>query len=154
MKTAPLDWLVESGQIDLGTEAPPIFKMDIEGFEHHAMMGATRMLARTPPRFMVSEFTPSMIEGSGSSPLGYLDLMHGLNFSISTDKGLPVTDLAAFAAHPTSNDVFFVPAGVDALEMLRQPGPGPVEPPAGAGKWVNPEGANQMYRFGARGFHP
>jgi len=72
-------------------------KMDIQGFEEHALTGMAGVLDASPEVLLFTEFFPFGMRGAGSDPLGFLTTLRSYGFEIwetaSTDPPLrPVTD--------------------------------------------------------------
>jgi len=72
-------------------------KMDIQGFEAHALTGMAGVLEASPEVLLFTEFFPFGMRGAGSDPLGFLTGLRSYGFEIwetaSTDPALrPVTD--------------------------------------------------------------
>lgn len=109
----PLDSLVPTGRrIDL-------IKIDVEGAEYNALLGAQRLLDRDRP-IIVSEFSPGLLPGiSGIDGPGYLAWLHRLGYSVDViqpDGGL----------EPAGQDVRAVMAayerrGTDHIDLLATP---------------------------------
>ncbi|HXJ44062.1 MAG TPA: FkbM family methyltransferase [Bryobacteraceae bacterium] len=97
------DLLAEIGQTTID-----FIKMDVQGFEGHAIAGMQQTLRRSPNVVMMTEFWPMGLERAGSDPLAVLQGLEALGFALwhLTPKGLtvPITDKVAFiAAHPDRN---------------------------------------------------
>lgn len=55
-------------------------KMDIQGYESHALAGMRHTLADNHEIVLVTEFWPSSIRRAGGEPRGFLNNLHGLGF--------------------------------------------------------------------------
>ena len=78
------------------TEQPCIMKLDVEGYEPSVLAGAKRLLAKYPPRAILTEYTPGVQERRGAwARLGdyprALRMLHEAGYRIwhlvGTDKG-------------------------------------------------------------------
>ncbi len=109
----PVDALVGERSIHL-------IKVDVEGAEYNALLGAKRLIARDRPA-IISEFSPNLMPGiSGVDGPAYLAWLHGQGYAISViepDGSLapagqdvaPV--MAAYARRGTDHiDLFAIPA--------------------------------------------
>ena len=97
------DLLAEAGQ-----PAVDFIKMDVQGFEGHAIAGMQRTLRESTTLVMMTEFWPLGLERAGSNPLAVLQGLEALGYSLwhLTPKGvtIPISDKASFiAAHPGRN---------------------------------------------------
>jgi FkbM family methyltransferase len=57
-------------------------KMDIQGFEPHALAGMTLTLERNPGVALLTEFWPFGLRAAGSEPIAYLERLRGLGFRL------------------------------------------------------------------------
>ena len=67
-----------------------LIKMDIQGYELHALRGANRVLADNPAAKLVLEFWPYGLEQAGANWLELIDTLQAKNMSVSqiTNYGL------------------------------------------------------------------
>jgi hypothetical protein len=67
-----------------------LIKMDIQGYELHALRGASRVLADNPATKLLLEFWPYGLEEAGANWLELIDTLRIKNMSISqiTNHGL------------------------------------------------------------------
>lgn len=79
--------------LDLMYEAYPhqmrrvlAMKMDMEGFEGRALLGATRFLAEAPPCYLFMEAIPSMLRGAGTPIRMVFDLLELMGYLVGTAK--------------------------------------------------------------------
>jgi hypothetical protein len=83
-----------------GIDRIDALKMDVQGAETAVLEGFRRTLARTPPRWMLIEFTPELLTGAGSSPEAFWKLLDELGFEPHRiEPGgtkVPIRDPAAF----------------------------------------------------------
>ena len=96
-----------------------LVKLDVEGAEHTALLGATRLLERDRPH-LVSEFSPTLMPGiSGVSGAEYLDWIRARGYAIGTvgkDGTVPAAD--------QDNDAIMAEyhrRGTDHLDLLAAP---------------------------------
>ena len=47
---------------------PLVMKMDVEGFEHKALLGATNLLVASPPCVILMEFHTPLLRTAGAAP--------------------------------------------------------------------------------------
>lgn len=84
--------------VKLGIETIDVLKIDIQGFEAHAIAGVQELLRRSPNMFLMSEFWPTGMRTAGSSPEDYLAMLRDLGFSLQEmTKGgglIPIDDSA------------------------------------------------------------
>lgn len=71
---APLDTLIN--------EPVDLLKIDVEGFEHKALMGGRQLLERCKP-VIVTEYSPELQKAGGSTGKAYLDFLLGFGYSVS-----------------------------------------------------------------------
>jgi FkbM family methyltransferase len=57
-------------------------KMDIQGFELHAIRGMSATLSRNPGVVMLTEFWPFGLRATGSDPVDYLNALRDLGFKL------------------------------------------------------------------------
>ncbi len=67
-----------------------LIKMDIQGYELHALRGANRVLSDNPNAKLLLEFWPYGLEQAGANWLEFIDALRTKNMSISqiTNHGL------------------------------------------------------------------
>jgi len=88
-----------------GSPKIDIIKMDIEGAEILAIDGMRETIKNSPNLIIFSEFYPKAIIRLGGSPIGYLEKLRDLGFSIflineKTKKLEPLDDLDSFRIRP------------------------------------------------------
>jgi FkbM family methyltransferase len=59
-----------------------VIKMDIEGAEMAALLGMSKVIARSPKMVIFTEFCPRFLERAGFSPAAYLDELRRHGFKI------------------------------------------------------------------------
>ena len=79
-----------------------LIKMDIEGWEGHAFLGMSALLARVHPTILF-EFAPARIAQAGKDPKVMLDALHDLGYQLSViDEGghrlVPIETTTALVA--------------------------------------------------------
>jgi len=103
-KTLPIqtirldDYFKHGGRVDL-------IKMDIQGFELHALQGAQRTLADNPEVKLLLEFWPYGLAQAGGSPEALISFLenHGLRAFVPRNSGLVQYDLSmSNPSDPTS----------------------------------------------------
>lgn len=86
-----------------------LLKIDVEGFEHDVLLGATAMLART--RAVILEYSPAFLRKAGHEPMDLprLLLARGFDLFELTREGAlqPLTPEAIAAKAPGDNPDFF-----------------------------------------------
>jgi FkbM family methyltransferase len=111
--SVPLDLLAPPGRtIDL-------VKVDVEGAEYNALLGASHMLARDMPR-IISEFSPNLMPGiSGIDGPEYLRWLFGLGYSVS----IIAADGSSIPAGQNVDSVMaaHVNSGTDHIDLLAEP---------------------------------
>ncbi|MBP0491424.1 FkbM family methyltransferase [Roseomonas indoligenes] len=78
-----------------------LVKMDVEGFEGHALRGMRDLLARSPEVRIMMEFAPGMMASQGMGPAETVALLSGLGFrfwNIGLDSGLTPVEADVLAA--------------------------------------------------------
>jgi FkbM family methyltransferase len=83
----------------LGMETLDIVKIDVQGYEAHALAGLSGTLARSPRLTLLTEFWPDGLRAAGSDPFAYLAFLrdHGMVLShLGATK--PIADDAALIA--------------------------------------------------------
>lgn len=96
---------------NLGERTPRFIKIDIEGYELHALRGAASVLARCPT--VLCEFSPEYMRQGGIEPADLIDLMtgHGFEAHLITPNGLePIAAEAAARIEPITDLLWQKPA--------------------------------------------
>ena len=78
IKTVALDDYIQPAQ------KVHLLKMDIQGFEFHALLGAKRLLADNPEMKLLFEFWPHGLQGAGSEPLAVPRFLQERGYQLST----------------------------------------------------------------------
>jgi hypothetical protein len=95
MQTTTLDGLVSSGKMNFGAAGSTVVKIDVEGYEPFALGGGKKVLAKSPPRAVQSEFTVQMLNGHEGEPdlaKKYITMMQGFGYSLFTVAGDQIPD--------------------------------------------------------------
>ncbi|PYL08754.1 MAG: FkbM family methyltransferase [Verrucomicrobia bacterium] len=79
-----------------------LIKMDIQGYELHALMGAQRVLRENPDINLLLEFWPAGLEQAGVSWEGLVEMLQGLNMNLALVR---TGGLVPFDAHDVRNDI-------------------------------------------------
>ena len=66
----------------LGGQSPYMIKIDVEGHEMFAFLGGREMLARDPPKLILSEVVPWLFPKNGQDVRGYYDFFRGYGYEI------------------------------------------------------------------------
>lgn len=76
-----------------------LLKIDIEGYEMTALHKATQTLAAT--EWILTEFSPELMESAGQQPKTYIDLLQGAGFHLQeiTETGLQTPDFERVIAN-------------------------------------------------------
>lgn len=89
VKTAPLDLILERKKINF--QEIKFLKIDIEGYEYQALLGAKKVLAHCPVIF--SEFSPKKMQSAGLNPQKYVAILednHYESFEIKNKSLEPI----------------------------------------------------------------
>jgi FkbM family methyltransferase len=91
----------------LGDRVPRFIKIDIEGYELHALRGAAGLLARCPA--LLCEFSPPYMRKGGIDPADLVDLLigHGFDANLITADGLQPIEPDAVKALESITDLFW-----------------------------------------------
>lgn len=109
----PLDALVDA------TKRVDLIKIDVEGAEYNALLGAEGLLRRDRPT-IVSEFSPGLLTDiSGIDGLGYLEWLYGLGYDVSVIQQDGTLDLTGQDAARVI--AAYVARGVDHVDLLAAP---------------------------------
>ena len=76
--TVRLDTLLE--REGMSNRRIKLIKIDVEGFEYTAMLGATEALKRCD--YLLTEFTPDMMRKINQEPMDYINLLKDVGFNI------------------------------------------------------------------------
>jgi len=66
----------------LGVGGVDFIKIDVQGFEFHAIQGLQKTIDASPALVMLSEFWPKGLKEAGSDPTEYLDWLRARGFSL------------------------------------------------------------------------
>lgn len=87
---------------EIGVTRVDFIKIDVQGFEGHALAGMRETLRNSPDVVIMAEFWPAGLERAGSDPLTVLHELEVLGFAFwhLTPRGetTPIADKAAFIA--------------------------------------------------------
>ena len=88
-RAVPIDVIALDDYFKPG-ERVVLIKMDIQGYELHALRGANRVLADNPAAKLLLEFWPYGLKQAGANSLKLIDTLQTKNMSISqiTNYGL------------------------------------------------------------------
>jgi FkbM family methyltransferase len=79
-----------------------LIKMDIQGYELHALRGAQRVLQESPDINLLLEFWPAGLEQAGISWEGLVEMLQGLNMNLTVVR---TCGLVPFDARDVRNDI-------------------------------------------------
>jgi FkbM family methyltransferase len=103
---------VRVDDIVLSDDPVSILKIDVEGHEYRAILGAGETIRRSRP-VILSEFSPSLLESnSGVSPASYLDLLRSFSYRISA---IDQPDIV------TNQGLLEFTEGVNHIDILAEP---------------------------------
>ncbi len=125
----------------VGWPRADFIKMDIQGFEGHALRGMTQLLESSPEVVLFTEFFPFGMRGAGSDPLAFLGELRAFGFEIwetlSLDLPLrPVIDDQRFVERiePGRGEANLLcargAASIERIHRLAGLDPGPGTPPS------------------------
>ncbi len=83
-----------------------LIKIDIEGYEYAAMLGAAHALALTD--YLMTEFSPGMMKEINHDPMAYIDLIKSYGFTpwIINEQGLSKPDFENIISNNTQVNLF------------------------------------------------
>jgi FkbM family methyltransferase len=79
-----------------------LIKMDIQGYELHALRGAQRVLHENPQINLLLEFWPAGLKQAGVSWKGLVEMLQGLGMNLTFVR---IRGLIPFDAHDVRNDI-------------------------------------------------
>src|SRR5437899_3330422 len=79
-----------------------LIKMDIQGYELHALRGAQRVLQENPDINLLLELWPAGLEQAGVGWEELIELLQGLNMNLTLVRS---SGLVSFDAHDVRNDI-------------------------------------------------
>src|SRR6266496_6512124 len=79
-----------------------LIKMDIQGYELHALRGAQRVLQENPDINLLLEFWPAGLEQAGVGWEELVELLQGVNMNLTLVRS---SGLVSFDAHDVRNDI-------------------------------------------------
>jgi len=88
VRMVPLDDLLPDARVD-------VLKIDVEGYEHHALLGGRKLLSRVGA--IHTEFSPFMLRVQHSDPIQYLVFLRGAGFRLFLGTS-EITDFPSFVA--------------------------------------------------------
>jgi len=93
---------VDALLLQLGVTSVDLIKIDIQGFEGHALAGMERTLNQDKPMIILSEFWPQGLEDANTSPMCVLNIVADKGFKIfelgSRGRLKPVQNFECFIA--------------------------------------------------------
>jgi len=100
-----LDDFLASESVDV--DKIKFIKIDIEGYEYHALKGGENLLHRVP--FLLLEHVPKHIRKGGYQPKDIVDLLHSYNYvpHIITNNGIQEISTESLSNEEGEYDVFF-----------------------------------------------
>lgn len=78
IQTERIDQMLKS----LGVEEINYLKIDVQGYEFHALRGAQEILKRSQRTIILSEFWPEGLQQAGDQPIDYLFFLESLDFTL------------------------------------------------------------------------
>ncbi|MBN1304013.1 MAG: FkbM family methyltransferase [Anaerolineales bacterium] len=89
VESLPVDTVLEQLEI----KEVNFVKIDIQGYEYHAISGFRNILANSKQVILMSEFWPKGLTEAGSNPKEYLELLTSLGFTLYELKEKPLGKL-------------------------------------------------------------
>lgn len=107
--TLSLDQFLNQEQLDVGQVK--LMKIDIEGFEYFAFLGARGLLARLP--YIMAEYSPGYMRNGGLEPAELLRLLYGFDYVPYgiTEAGLEKLEKTALLQAERNINIFWVKKG-------------------------------------------
>ena len=72
---------LDSYFLDNDRPKPNVLKVDVEGWEHHVIKGASRLLALHPPRAVALEYNPAALSAQGTTFASLIEEMRSFGYS-------------------------------------------------------------------------
>jgi hypothetical protein len=83
-------------------------KMDVEGYEHGVLRGGMDVLLRSGVPFILTEFTPSLLQGKGGNPGEFVKAFLDAGYALKTASALYMDVNEALIAASNTGEAIFV----------------------------------------------